>query len=66
MKPDRLCKHNATSKSIQVTIVAAKDNEYFISSVCVFATLVIQHLIRMRHIVKSGLSGPTIFSRLTS
>ena len=43
-----------------------KSNEYYTASVCVFVALGIEHAMRMRHIVISGLSGSTVFFHIVS
>jgi len=48
-------------EAIRAAIVVLENNEYYVLLVCV-RILVIQHAMRMRHIVICGLPSCTIFS----
>jgi len=55
------CTYNVTLRHVRVTIVAIN-----IRSVCVYVALVIQHAMRMRHIVVSRLPRSTILFHIIS
>ena len=52
--------YNGTSKRIRVNIVVVV-KQYVLQIVTVCVTLVFQHAVRMRRIVKSGPPGCTLF-----
>jgi hypothetical protein len=62
-KQDRKFKYNVTLSCLSATIFSVESTKYYTSKY-VSVALVIQHAMRMCHIVFCGLSGCTIFYTL--
>ena len=60
-EPDRQCTYNVTLRHVHTTIVVVEKQWVLYTVNCVSVALVIQHAMRMPHIVICGLSGYTIF-----
>jgi hypothetical protein len=65
-KQDRQCTHNVTLMGVSVSIVVVERAVGITCSECVSVASIIQHAMRLRHIVICGPFGSTIFFHIIS
>jgi hypothetical protein len=63
---DRQCTDDVILRRVRAALVAVEKSVSIAYSECVFVALVIQHAIRMRHIVICGLPGSAVYFHIIS